>query len=370
MKSLKKLLASKNTKSKNVIVKVLIFSIVVTGGFTYAQANQAQAASLTTLSDNLSRLAATTLSDHTIQFITPTGVVSLSQTITLTFNSFTTVTAVTASDVNINVSAGASCASFSSRTVAGAAGADVWGVSSATTVVTLTAPSSGTIGTSGVPAGRCIQVKIGSNAGGTTRITNPGAGQATISVAGTFGDTGTIAVPIISNDQVSLTATVNPTISFSLSQNAVGFGTLTTSNGRWATNGGGSATPATSLTATAGTNGTSGYSIYVQGSTLTSGANTIAALGSSTASSPGTAQFGINVSVNSTGTGTPTATAPYSTGSQYAYTATASTQTQIASNNAPDSNSVFNISYLANISAGTPAGSYAATHTYTATGNF
>lgn len=357
-------------KSMILTIRLLMLILVVSYGFAYAQANQAQAASLSTLSDNLSRLAASTLSDHTIQFITPSGVTALSQTVTINFNSFTSVTNVTPTDVKINVSSSTSCTSFSARTDASSAGSNIWGVGTSGTTLTLTAPSSGTIGTSGVPVGNCLQVLVGSNAGGTTRITNPAAGAATITIGGTFGDTGTIAVPIISNDQVALSATVNPTISFALSQNTLGFGTLTAANGRWATNSGGSATAATSLTATVGTNAASGYAVYVQGPTLTSGSNTIAALGSATASTPGTAQFGLNVAVGTTGAGAPVATAPYSTASQYAWTATSSAQTQIASNNAPDSGSIFNLSYLANISALTPAGTYAATHTYTATGNF
>jgi hypothetical protein len=345
-------------------VLALVFALTI-GIFNFPQ--QISAASLTSLSDNQSRLAATTLSDHTIQFITPTGVTVLSQTVTINFNSYTTVTNITPTDVNINVSASTSCASFSSRTVAASAGADIWGVGTSSTTLTLTAPSSGTIGTSGVPAGRCMQIKVGSNAGGATRVTNPSAGTATLSIAGTFGDTGTIGVPIIANDQVSLTATVNPTISLTLSQTSLAFGTLTTANGRWATNGGGAAVATSGLSVVGATNATSGYSLYVLGPTLTSGANTIAALASSTASSPGTAQFGINVSASG---GSGTVTAPYATASQYAYTSTASTQTQVASSTTADSGTTYAVSYLANISASTPAGSYTATHTWTITGNF
>ena len=359
------MLKNKYLKFRKFWATTLILALTL--GIFSVSGHQTQAASLTTLSDNQSRLAATTLSDHTIQFITPTGVTALNQTITINFNSYTTVTNITAADVNLNVSASTTCASFSSRTVAASAGADIWGVGTATTVLTLSAPSSGTIGTSGVPAGRCVQVKIGSNAGGATRVTNPSAGTATLSIAGSFGDTGTIGIPIIANDQVSLTATVNPTITLTLSQTSLGFGTLTTANGRWATNGGGAATTTVGLSVVAATNATSGYSLFVLGPTLTSGANTITALASSTASSPGTAQFGINVSPSG---GSGTATAPYSTGSQYAYTSTASTQSQIASSTTADAGTTYSISYLANISASTSAGSYAATHTYTVTGNF
>ena len=46
--------------------------------------NVAQAASVTSLTDNLSRLKASTLSDHEIKFVSPTGVAAAG-TITLTF---------------------------------------------------------------------------------------------------------------------------------------------------------------------------------------------------------------------------------------------------------------------------------------------
>jgi hypothetical protein len=319
----------------------------------------------------MSRNKASTLSDHTIQFITPTGVTSFSQTITINFNSFTTVTNVTASDVDIAVSAAGTCTSFTDRTVSGSAGADIWGVGVASTTLTLTAPSSGTIGTSGVPAGRCVQVEIGSNAtsgaSGTTRITNPTAGTATISIAGTFGDSGTIAESILSDDQVAITATVDPTLTFTLGANSLQFGTLSTANARYATTSGGSASVTSAHTITVATNATSGYALYVLGATLTSGANTIAALGSSTASSAGTSQYGINVSASG---GSGTATAPYATASQYAYTATASTQAQIASSTTASATTTYTLTYLANISATQAAGSYSTTHTYTATGTF
>jgi hypothetical protein len=370
MGSLKRYLAALRAKTRKPFIKFLILILLLGYGFAYLLATPVQASSLTTLSDNMSRIQATTLSDHTIQFITPSGVTAFGQTITLNFNSFTTVTNVTSSDVNLNVSSGTTCTGFSSRTVQGLAGSNIWGVGAATTIVTLTAPSSGTIATSGVPAGNCVQIKIGSNAGGSTRITNPSAGQATISIAGTFNDTGTIAVPIISSDQVALTATVNPTISLTLSQSALGFGTLTASSGRWATNGGGASSATTSMTAIVGTNGTSGYAVFVQGAPLTSGSNALTVQSSPTASTVASSQFGLNVAVGTAGTGTPTATSPYSTASDYAWTATATTQAQIASNTAPDSNTTFNLSYIANISSGTAAGTYAATDTYTATGNF
>jgi hypothetical protein len=127
MGSLNRYLAVLRAKTKKPLIKLLILTLLLGYGFVYILATPVQAASLSTLSDNMSRIQATTLSDHTIQFITPSGVTTLGQTITLTFNSFTTVTNVTSSDVNLNVSSGTTCASFASRTVQGSAGLDIWG---------------------------------------------------------------------------------------------------------------------------------------------------------------------------------------------------------------------------------------------------
>src|SRR5437868_890845 len=70
----------------------------------------ASASQLTTMSDNQSRLAATTVSDHTIQFVTPTGITAFGQTITINFNSYTTVSSnIVAADVNLATATNGTC---------------------------------------------------------------------------------------------------------------------------------------------------------------------------------------------------------------------------------------------------------------------
>jgi len=242
------------------------------------------------------------------------------------------------------------------------------GVAQAGQAITLTSGS----GTEA--AGNCMRFRIGANAifngTGVSIITNGTTGNAgaTLTIGGTFGDIGSTFIPIITNDQVTLTATVNPTLSFTLSANSLAFGTLTTANGRWATSSTGASTATVGLTLTAATNGAAGYTIYVVGPTLTDSAisATIAAMGASAASAPGTAQFGLNAAVAG---GAGTVSAPYATASQYAYTAT-TTQTPVATDTAPAASDSYSISYLANITAITPAGAYTTTHTWTATANF
>jgi len=159
-----------------------------------------------------------------------------------------------------------------------------------------------------------------------------------------------------------------PTISFSISDNTIGFGTLSSSAVRYATgdtSGTGSETVAHTLSAE--TNATSGYVIYVRGATLTSGGNTIDAIGgSATASSIGTEQFGLKVSASG---GSGAAVAPYAT-ANYAYAANAVTQDIIAQSGSASASTTFGLTYIANISNTTQSGSYTTNLIYTAVGTF
>lgn len=160
----------------------------------------------------------------------------------------------------------------------------------------------------------------------------------------------------------------SPTLSFSLSDNSIGFGTLSSGAARYATGdelGSGSEIGAHTLTAS--TNASGGYSILMQGATLTFGAATISAIGSTnTSSSPGTEQFGIRAGVTS---GTGTVSSPYAA-SGFAYDASAGSSDELASGAGDGSSTIFSLRFLANISTGTEAGGYSTVLTYTVTGTF
>ena len=86
-------------------------------------------------------------------------------------------------------------------------------------------------GTAVVPANRCIQIEIGGNAtssaAGTSTIVNPASpGSYVISIAGSFGDNGTITSNIITNDTVSISATVQQSLTFVISTSTIYFGNL------------------------------------------------------------------------------------------------------------------------------------------------
>ncbi len=182
------------------------------------------------------------------------------------------------------------------------------------------------------------------------------------------GDVGARYAMDVAWQEVTLPA-APPSITMSISSSSIGFGSLSNFASRYATNDGlGSSTLyATAHTISASTNATGGYVITVNGSTLTSGANTINPIGSIALSpSIGAEQFGIGVS---TATGTGLAAAPYATTNQYAF-ATSSFPDTIATGAGDSVSSIFNVSYVANIAANTEAGTYNSQVTYTVTGAF
>ncbi len=355
----------------NITNVVLMFMFVCVTSFTPYFTKVAEAASLTAMSDRLSPATgatnaekASTVANHTITFTTPTGVAS-GQTIILTFDNSTSIPApldftdIDLTDDGVDV------------TLAAAPAAATWGVvRTSGTVITFTN------GTTAVAGGSVIVIEIGTNATtgatGDQQITNGSAGTTLLYISGTFTDTGTIGIPIVSDDVVVVNALVVPSISFALSDNTVFFGNLRTAGACFAqgTDPGAVTCPTTTETEafniTAGTNATSGYVITAQGATLTSGANTITPLAVNTASSPATEQFGVRATASG---GSGAVQAPFAA-SGYAWTPTASTAVTLASVGGPSATTTYSLRYLANIDAVTEAGTYTANHTYVATATY
>ncbi|MCX6753403.1 MAG: hypothetical protein NTW62_03625 [Candidatus Nomurabacteria bacterium] len=330
--------------------------------------NHAYAASITTFSDTLSNENASAVSNHDISFVTPTGVAS-GQTIILTFDNSTSINAsLDFSDIDV-------LDNGTNVTLAASPTGATWGaVRTSATVITLTN------GTTAVTAGHTIRIKIGTNATnqstGVRQITNGPAGTTTLAISGTFTDTGTLAMAIISNDVVTVTATVAPTISFALSSNAISFGTLTSANGKWADSSTGQTAiagnlPTAAHTMTVSTNASSGYVVSELGTTLASGANTIAAatISADSDGTPNSAQFATSFSTS--GSSTINTSYARSSNSSWSYANSASVPVVIVTSPAaPVSSEVITASYLANISGSTPAGSYTTGVTYIATATF
>jgi len=350
---------------KNIFKKILSITLVISVAIPVS----VLAASLTSISDGMSTLKKGIVSSHEIKFVTPSGV-QYNDNVVITFSSDFAIGALAVGDVDLDENSGSDCSAgtWTDLTVAAAAGASTWGVATTSTAITFTAPT----GTAGqITAGRCMRIQLGTSAAsGTNKITNTTtAGSKTIAYTGTFGDTGTSTVQILDNDQVAVTAEVLQAITFSISANAINFGNLSSTNDRFADATTGSDTETIAHTFTAGTNASSGYSVTIQGATLTSGGNTITAIGAThAATSLGAEQFGMRVSAGGTGTGV--VSDPYDDAAQFAYAASATTTDVVATATGSTADTVYSARYLANISSNTEAGSYTTTLTYVATANF
>jgi hypothetical protein len=169
-------------------------------------------------------------------------------------------------------------------------------------------------------------------------------------------DTGTVATSTAG--QINVTASVDETLTFTLASATAALGTLSSSSTRSATS-----------TMSASTNAATGYNITVSGSTV-AGLTTSA---SPIVSSIGTSQFGINLAANATPSvgsapsgGSGVAGTGYGVADQFKFLSGST----VASTSAPSNTTTFTVSYIANITPSTPAGSYSTSLTYVATANF
>lgn len=348
---------SKKNNTRNIMSLQLLVSLV-----TWLVVGQvANAAALTTLSDTMTNLNSSGLSNHDISFVTPTGVAS-GATIILTFQSdFSINASLDFTDIDV-LDNGANV------TLAAAPSGATWGaVRTSATVITLTN------GTTVVTAGHTIRIKIGTNASnqsiGARQITNTTTtGNKAVAYTGTFGDFGTTTVPIITNDTVALTAQVDQSITFTMTGNSAGFGTLSAGAAAFATTTGSYGSDTYAHTMTVGTNAANGYNLTVNGYSLMSGSNAIATSSTAQTSQVGSSQFGLMAVAAGAGTGT--VTAPYATASQFAFNVNGLVPSQIASASVSTANNDYHIHYIANISSNTAAGSYSTTLTYVATANY
>jgi hypothetical protein len=133
----------------------------------------------------------------------------------------------------------------------------------------------------------------------------------------------------------------------------------------------------------ASTNANGGYIVTVNGSTLTSGANSITAMSSATTSVPGTGQFGMNLKANATpavgvevapaANGTTLkgqASAGYNTVDTFKFTTGDTVANSANGGSGPTNAQIYTISYMVNVPGSQIAGSYTTTLTYVCTATF
>jgi hypothetical protein len=148
------------------------------------------------------------VSNHTLSFVTPTGVAA-GDTISIEFatSGFSGIGAIVAQDIDLAVNG------VDESLVDGAASGADWGVAAAGTVIDITS------GTDTIGAGATVTIEIGTNATdggtGTHQITNPIVGSYEITIAVGADDTGATRVAIV--DVVTVTAAVETIFNFTVS---------------------------------------------------------------------------------------------------------------------------------------------------------
>ncbi|MBI4280887.1 hypothetical protein HY628_01680 [Candidatus Uhrbacteria bacterium] len=163
----------------------------------------AKASIVTSLTDTMSSQATSASANHTLTFVTRTGAAEGS-TIAITFASSFDTSTIDSGDVDLAVGG-------TDRTLAAnCSGAEQASVSVSSDVVTITicAGDGGAIAASSTVT---IEIGTQATAGGTgnSQIANPGtAGTYTITVGGSFGDRGSLAVGITSPGGVAVSGTV------------------------------------------------------------------------------------------------------------------------------------------------------------------
>lgn len=165
-----------------------------------------------------------------------------------------------------------------------------------------------------------------------------------------------------------VSVTVLQAISFIISDEQIGFGSITNNTARYATGDAlGSGTATSAHTISFDTNAVEGYSVSYRGETLKSGPYSISAatIVGDTDGVPGTEQFA--VSLETSGDAVIPSAYDY-TSSNWSFVPNTTT-TLVSENNASTTENM-SVYYIANTSPNTPAGSYTTTMTYIITPNF
>ncbi len=220
-------------KIKKMSKKFIAFVCMITLVFSYSViTTETDAAAVTSSKDTLSDSRPSTVSNHTITFTTPSGATA-GDTITVTFDTAFDTSSIVFGDIDLTDDGG-------DLTLAGdcSTATDISAVM-ASDVLTFTLCGSA----AAIDAGSILEIEIGTNAtSGTNQIANPallgcsgGSSVCDVSVAGTFGDTGTVQVVLI--DGIAVSATVDEYLTFTSNDYVVGFGSWSAGSTveRWAT---------------------------------------------------------------------------------------------------------------------------------------
>jgi hypothetical protein len=187
-----------NMKVKRLLGKALTVATLVAAAMQF-NAAPAFAGTPTLLKDTLDTVKVSVSATHSLSMTLPTGGITTGNTLTVTYTSFGTDFA---GAPTVSCGAGTATAGFATNVLTLTGGG-----TACTTTLTVT-PFTGT---------------------------NPGsAGSYPITLAGTAGITGSFAIAIVTNDAVSITASVDPTITFNVGAQA----SATACDGTFSGNGG------------------------------------------------------------------------------------------------------------------------------------
>lgn len=352
------------TKLKNFLNKISALTVALLLNLAFTPV---QAAAITSLSDTMTRLKVSETSSHDISF-TLNSTFTAGETITVDFDEDDTD-----SDGKYFVVAGAAsvAADFdfndgTERTIynvgtstdcTGSSGANdiSVGINDTTGVVTfLACPSYSASGTA-------VNIEYGTAASGTNRVTNHSAAATLIIAIANGADNGKIAVAIITDDQIPVSASVNPSITLSVVNTALALGVLDS----------GLIRTSSYNNIQIGTNGSGGYTITVKGAGNGSGdglynsaaSKLIASL--TTTLSSGTEGYGAQCNdVSSDGT------CSFATSGENVTEVGLNPTTFASYGSKPSGTEQFQIRVKSAISTSTDAGAYADTLTVIGTANF
>ncbi len=364
---------------KKLVKKIVwgtLLSLILMLGFPSVPAR----ATHSVIKDTMSRLKASTASNHTITFTldASTNIIE-NETITITFAASWVdgLNSIDCEDIDI-LDDGVEESIAEVAVEACAADADEWGAVVAGDVLTLTAPSTGS---TYIDASSVVIIEIGTNATeehtGNTQITNPVAANNLVVNIGGTGDSGTdpdgqFAVSIIAEDQVTVTATVLPTFTFTISASTCALGDLTLGT-----------VQTCGVTLTTTTNANDGYATTIVGTA--SGAEMVHSNATDnidnaggTVVSPNSEEFGVSTSdslvdieqLTTHGSCVLADGVAVDVSGVSIDTLGDNTAASIASNTVPVSAEATTACFVASAAATTAAGEYSSTVTFISTGTF
>lgn len=258
-----------HTKMKKLSILSTIMVLVFNCFYFSIPKAHAATGTLTALSDTMWHQQKNVNSAHVISFTPSIAIDQPGDTIVVTFPADFNFNSIAIAELTFAHTP--SGPGTGEETLAASASATAWGAVFSGTqsrILTLTAPTDG-IGDCALAAGYPVIIYYSTLDNATHSLNPSTAGSYTISIAvsGANTMTGKIGVVITDSEQIGVTATVDPTLTFAIAYPTLNFGSFVGTAIRYAnTTTGAASEPATNSTAkfTAATNGLNGWSITIR----------------------------------------------------------------------------------------------------------